>query len=111
MDSHESLNPDYNSNRSQDIENILNQVSNLNIKEWGKIFNRIANEVSFVEEWKFQGFKIFLKNFTHKKPVLADKLLEEAFNKSSSLRLFAEPILDGFRLAKKLKLWDMKISH
>jgi hypothetical protein len=106
------MNQDYISNRSKEIENILNDISEVTIKKWSEIFNRIANESSFVEEWKFQNLKVFLRNFAQKKSSLADKLLEEAYNKSLPLRFFAEPILDGFRLSKKMKLWDkyLKIS-
>jgi ppGpp synthetase/RelA/SpoT-type nucleotidyltranferase len=92
--------------RKKDIDGLIKNVTKKNLLKWTKNLNLIAGQSKWIDQWKFLEFNQFLRKITNLKPDIADSILEDSFNRNSSLKWFTKFFLDGFRDINRLDLWD-----
>ena len=97
--------------RNEKIEHLIKSISDDQIKDWFIKFDKVANQVLLVEEWKFAPFKNLLVRLAQEKPLVADKLLEIILSSNSLLRQFIGNFLDGFRFTLNFGLWDKYVER
>ncbi len=94
------------SKRNKAIDTKIGEVNESNLTEWINVINRIADQIGLVDEWKFSPFKMFLRKLTVKQPETASIILNNAIDNNESIKILTRDILDGFRDADRLDLWD-----
>lgn len=93
-------------NRTKKIDQLIELISDENIEEWFSKLNKIAAQQSFIEEWKFNTFKNFLRKLSETKPEIADNILQKSFETNSPLKQFIGSFMDGFRSGSHFEKWD-----
>lgn len=97
--------------RNEEIDKLIASIKESRVNEWLNKFDKIANQQTIVEDWKFNIFRSFLRKLSKVKPQIADQLLNDAFKNNSSLKNFIGSFLDGFRAGPHFDLWDKYVSE
>ncbi len=98
------------SKRSNAIDAKVEEISDSNLGEWNSTLNKIASQVGLVADWQFGHFKILLRRLATRKPDIALFVLNYALDNNKPIKNFAAYVLDGFRDADRLDLWDAVVD-
>lgn len=97
--------------RDEEIDGIINLVTDDQFDDWFGKFNKIASQREAVDEWKFASFKNLLIKLAKSKPQISEKLLEKSLVNDSPLKNFIGNILDGFRFVYNFDSWDKCVAQ
>jgi len=91
---------------AQRVSALVESVNKQNLIRLSDQLNRIADQQSFIESWRYSSFDDFLVQLSETKPMEADLLFEDAFARQLSLRSFVVGFLLGLRIKNEFELWD-----
>jgi ppGpp synthetase/RelA/SpoT-type nucleotidyltranferase len=94
------------------INQVVENVSKSNLKEWIPKFNMVAEQLAFVEYWQFSYFNRLLQKIAQEKPEVAFEILNKSFSANLVLanKNFLSYFLDGLRLSGRVDLWDSVVK-
>jgi len=98
------------SKRSKAIDARIEEINDSNLVEWINTLNKITEQIGLVAEWQFSPFRMFLRKLAIRKPDIASTILNDALDNNKPIKNLATNILDGFRDAGRLDLWDAVVE-
>jgi hypothetical protein len=88
------------------VRALVESVNKQNLGRLSDQLNRIADEQSLIESWRYSSFDDFLVQLSENKPTEADLLFDDAFARHLPLSSFAVGFLLGLRMKYEFELWD-----